>query len=205
MKKIVTLGVTALAALSLVGCGNNSSGSSKENKAATSSSAKVASNEITREQFDAIKIGDLMKQGSGGDTLQTLTDKFGKPQSTSETTTSGVKTKSVTWTNVTGGFGASVIVQFVDDHAASKNLTGFKINRSQRITLDNFNSLQTGQSYTDITDKISKPDSYNEMILSGVKTTTATYVTGVQGDSGAHFVLTFNNDTLASKTQTNMK
>lgn len=203
MKKLVTLGVTALAALSLVGCGNSSASSSKSGSEASSS--KAESGKITHEQFDAIKVGDLASQGTGGDTLKSLTDKFGNPQSTSEATTSGIKTKSVTWTNVTGDFGASVIVQFVNDNAASKNLTGFKINRSNKISLADFDALQTGAGYADITKQLGEPDSYNEMVLSGVKTTAATYVTGVQGQTGANFVLTFNNDALASKTQTSME
>ena len=110
----------------------------------SSNTSKKESGKITRADFDSIKLGDLMENGNGGAKLDDLKAQFGNPSSTSSSTTNGVKTDLVTWTNVEGGWGANVIVSFTDGNAFSKNLTGFKLGRKQKITLADFNAFQDG-------------------------------------------------------------
>lgn len=146
-----------------------------------------------------------MKKAANGVTLDELKKQFGEPNSTTSSTNSGVKVDTLTWTNVEGGLGASVVVGFTDNHAFSKNITGFKFNRDKKITLADFNALANGTSYQDAVAKIGEPDGFNETLIGGVKTVIASYVSGVQGDAGANASLTFTNDKISGKTQTNMK
>lgn len=179
---------------------NNTDNSNKSTSAKTDNSGK-----ITRSQFDSIKIGDLMNNAQGGDTLDSLKKKFGKPQSTSSDTTNGLKTDVVTWTNVAGGFGANVIVSFTDNHAYDKNLTGYKLSRKQNIKLSDFESFNNGMKYSDFTAKWGQPDYYNESLINGSTTIIAGYTSGVKGGLGANFNVTFTNGALSGKTQSDMK
>lgn len=171
----------------------------------SSSTSKKDSGKITRADFDSITLGDLMQNGNGGAKLDDLKAKFGNPSSTSSSTTNGVKTDLVTWTNVEGGLGANVIVSFTDGNAFSKNLTGFKLSRKQKITLADFNAFQDGTKYTDFISKWGQPDYYNESLIGGQKNVVAGYTSGVKGDLGSNFNVTFTNDALSGKTQSNMK
>lgn len=184
---------------------DNSDSSKKkqvEKKAATSSKK---SDKITRSQIDAIKVGDLLSDGNGGDSLSDLKARFGEPASTSSSTTNGVKTDILTWDNVEGGWGVSLTVGFTNGHVFDKNLVGFKLARQKKISLADFNALQTGMSYKDFTAKMGEPDYYHESNIGGQVTNIAGYTSGVKGDIGANFNATFVNGSLQSKSQSSMK
>lgn len=172
---------------------------------AATSSSKKNDGKITRAQFDAIKIGDLMSSGQGGTTLDALTAQFGKASNTTSSTTNNVKTDIVSWNNVEGGWGATVSVTFTNNNAVAKNLTGFKLTRSQKISLADFNGFANGLKYTDFTAKWGQPDYYQETLIAGTTTIIAGYTSGVQGSLGANFNVTFENGALTGKTQSNMK
>lgn len=178
---------------------------SESKSSSASSSSKKDDGKITRAQFDTIKIGDLMQQASDGVTLEELTKTFGKPESTTSSTTNDIKTDIITWTNVEGGFGANVVVGFTNNHAFSKNITGFKFNRSKKITLADFNAITTGEAYQDVVDKIGEPDGLDETLIAGSKTVIASYLSGVKGDLGANFNVTFTDDKVSGKTQSSME
>lgn len=194
---------------SIGGSGDKDTSKTQTAKSSQSTKASASSQKddgkITRADFDQIKLGDLMNQAANGDTLPALTQKFGKPDSTTTDTTNNVKTDIVTWTNVQGGFGANVIVSFTGDHAFSKNITGFKLNRKNKITLADFNALANGNAYADVIKKFGEPDGLNESLIAGEKTVIASYLTGVKGQLGANFTLTFTNDALSGKSQTDME
>ncbi|MCT3214346.1 DUF3862 domain-containing protein [Lactiplantibacillus plantarum] len=185
--------------------GSKSNSNTTDNSNKSTSAKTDNSGKITRSQFDSIKIGDLMNNAQGGDTLDSLKKKFGKPQSTSSDTTNGLKTDVVTWTNVAGGFGANVIVSFTDNHAYDKNLTGYKLSRKQNIKLSDFESFNNGMKYSDFTAKWGQPDYYNESLINGSTTIIAGYTSGVKGGLGANFNVTFTNGALSGKTQSDMK
>lgn len=170
-----------------------------------SSSSKNDDGKITRAQFDAIKIGDLMNGGQNGSTLDDLKKQFGEPSDTSSSEDSGIKTDIDTWTNVVGGWGANVIVTFTNGNAVAKNLTGFKLTRKQKITLADYSAFANGIKYTDFTAKWGQPDYYDETLIDGTTTIIAGYTSGVKGDFGANFNVTFENGALTAKTQSSMK
>lgn len=201
MKKIVTIGVTLAAALSLAACGSNSSSSSKSGDAKSSQSSKAADNKVTKADYDAIKLGDLSKSGQGGDTLDALTTKFGKPASSTSGESNGVKTDMDTWNNVDGKAGASLVVTFVDKNAVGKNITNLAVTLKKNISLADYNGIATGTKYADVNAKFGDPASLNETVVAGQKSLIAIYT----NSDASNMTLTYVNDALTSKTQTNLK
>ncbi|WP_261805656.1 DUF3862 domain-containing protein [Lapidilactobacillus luobeiensis] len=179
--------------------------SSKSTESKASSSSKADSGKITRAQFDAVKVGDLFKEGEGGQTTEEIEKLFGKPSSTSSSTTENVKTDLLTWTNVEGGFGANIVIGFTNNKVFSKDLTGFKVNRKNKITLADFESIANGTSYNDVISKFGEPDGLTESMINGDKNVVAMYLTGVKGSLGANFNITFDNDVVSGKSQSSME
>ena len=123
---------------------------------------------------------------------------LGKPSTTSTQDVQGVQVKDYIWDKG----GVSISVQFNDDKTVSKDITGFKFSRTPKFDLDAYNNLADGSSYDDVVSKYGEPDGLNEMIISGEKNVTATWITGTKGGS---IGLTFTNDSLTSKTQSDLK
>ena len=78
-----------------------------------SSSSSKSSTKWTQADFDSLKKGDMMSGAEGGDKLSDLTDKYGKPSSTSDSSVNNMDTKTVTWTNTNGSAGSNVVLSFM--------------------------------------------------------------------------------------------
>lgn len=208
MKKSLMLGATLLMGLSLAACGNSNASDSKSSSSSSSTSSTAASSnkaKITRSDFDNVQIGDLLQQSEGGMTIEEAKQKFGDPKSTTSSTTDDIQTDVYTWTGVDGKLAASMILSFANGKAFDKNLTGFKLTRKNKITLEQFNNLQNGASYNDVINELGEPDDINESLIGGTKNVIASYISGMQGDLGANMTLTFDNDALTNKSQMNLK
>lgn len=176
-----------------------------ESSTTSSNKSSESSAKIKRSDFDAIKIGDLMQSADGGDTLDSLKQKFGEPNDASSSETNDVKTDIVTWDKVDNKIGSSMVISFTDGKAFSKDLTGFKLTRKNKIDLAQFNAITNGTSYNDVINKFGEPDNYTETLIAGEKQTMAMYTSGVKGDFGANFNVTFTNDVVSGKSQSSMK
>ncbi|WP_390404477.1 DUF3862 domain-containing protein [Lacticaseibacillus jixiensis] len=207
MKKIITIGVTLAAALSLAACGSSSSSSSKSSDAKSSQSSKAASSskadtaKVTKADYDAIKLGDMTKSGQGGDTFDALTTKFGKPASSTTSETNGIKTEMDTWDNVDGKAGAHLVMTFVDKNAVGKNITNLAVALKKNVSLADYNGIATGTKFADVNAKFGDPASLNESLMAGQKTVIAIYTNGDMSS----MTLTFSNDALTTKAQSNLK
>jgi hypothetical protein len=214
MKKSLALITAALAStLVLTACGSSNSGSSKSSSSKTekveksssskeSSSSKTETAKVDRAGYDAIKIGDLMKQGEGGDTLEALKTKFGTPASSTTSTTNGVKTDIMGWTNVDGLAGVTMSVSFVSDKAVSKAISKLNANRPKDITLATYNGINAGAKYEDVNKQIGEPNGLTETNVAGQTTVVAVYL---NKDITSYASLSFTNGMLTTKTQTNLK
>lgn len=204
-KKIVTMGVTAIATLSLAACGSSSSSSSKPADK-TSSSQKVDDGKMTLADFNAVGLGDVAKNGAGGATKDELTKKWGKPISSSSSTFQNIKTELLTWNKVANGdITANFTVQIDNGHTVQKAIQGIKVSRAKKITLADFNSIQNGQKEADITAKFGKPNGYSMNQLNGMITKELTYTSGIKGQLGANFSVTLQGDKVTMKTQSEME
>ena len=208
LNKVALIGAVALASLSLAACSNNSgkSGSAKTTQIAKkkldSTNKTISQNKELRSKFDQIKIGDLMSKGQGGDKEAVVEKLLGKPNSTNSEKTDGIKTSGATWTKGN----VSITVAYFDHNAISKMITGFKwTGRPEKLTLNAFNSIKDGVSYESVVKKYGEPDGLDESLIMGTKKVTATWLTGVKGDTGANAVLTFSNNKLTDKSQTDLK
>lgn len=214
-KKVLAVAATLLAStLVLAACGSSNSGSSskssssktekveKSSSAKESSSSKTETAKVDRAGYDAIKIGDLMKQGEGGDTLEALKAKFGAPATSSTTTTNGIKSDVMGWTNIDGLAGATMSVSFVSDKAVSKAISKLNADRPKDITLATYNGINAGAKYEDVNKQIGEPNGLTETNVAGQTTVVAVYL---NKDITSFASLSFTNGALTTKTQSNLK
>ena len=207
-KKVVLISAVVIAGLSLSACSssnneNSSAKSTQTSKKKSSSVDKIISqNKELRSKFDQIKVGDLMSKGKGGDTEKQVKALLGSPNSTTSSKTEGIKTSGASWTKDK----VTITVAYVNKRAISKMITGFKwTGRPAKLDKKSFDSIADGSTYESVIKKYGEPDGLDESLIMGKKTVSATWLTGVKGDTGANAVLTFTNNKLTDKTQTDLK
>lgn len=207
-KKVALISAVVIAGLSLSACSssnneNSSAKSTQTSKKKSSSVDKIISqNKELRSKFDQIKVGDLMSKGKGGDTEKQVKALLGSPNSTTSSKTEGIKTSGASWTKGK----VTITVAYVDKHAISKMITGFKwTGRPAKLDKKAFDAIADGSTYESVIKKYGEPDGLDESLIIGKKTVSATWLTGVKGDTGANAVLTFTNNKLTDKTQTDLK
>lgn len=169
----------------------------------SSSSNEGSNNKVTYANYKDIKLSK-----NDGSTKEQVKKLFGKkPEDTSTDDLDGVKTDTQTWENVKGAStGSNVTVGFEDGHAVNKIITGLKVKRNSKITLDDYDSLQTGATKQDVLNKFGKPNGYTHTDILGEVSEDWSYTSDIKGDTGANFVISFNqNGTVSNKTQTSMK
>lgn len=208
LKKVALISATVIAGLGLSACSssnneNSPAKSTQTSKKKSSSADKIISqNKELRSKFDQIKVGDLMSKGQGGATEKEVTALLGSPNSTTSSKTDGIKTSGASWTKGK----VTITVAYVDKHAISKMITGFKwAGRPAKLDKKAFDSIADGSTYESVIKKYGEPDGLDESLIMGKKTVSATWLTGVKGDTGANAVLTFTNNKLTDKTQTDLK
>lgn len=219
MKKFSLFGITLLSIAVLGACSNNSSSNSEASTSASSSSTTEQVTESTttssstdaeetkkavREVYDSVVIGDLMNNGEGGTTKDAVISSYGNPASTSTMSVNGMNVEQVTWIGNGNAAGITVSIQFINNNATNKMISGFQFTRDAKIGLTEFNNLATGISYTDAVNSLGEPDTTSESLISGSKMVTASWVSGIKGSVGANFVLQFTNDSLTSKSQSGL-
>jgi len=179
----------------------DSSDSTAKTESKTSSSKKPAS-KITKANFDKINVSE-----SDGDSVDSVKKLFGKdPDDTSEDTIENVKSEMYTWDNVdNGSLGSNIIIGFSNDHVISKNITGLKVKRNKDITKNDLSSVQNGTSKDDIRNKFGEPNGYDITNIAGQTDEMWEYTSGVKGGVGANFNITFTNDVVSGKSQSEMK
>lgn len=139
---------------------------------------------------------------SDGMPLETLQNLFGKYASSSDSTIGDVQATSYTWKKIAhGDLRASLIVGFVNNHAISKSISGLKVKRNKKITLDLYNQIQNGQSEQDVINLLGKPNGYSETSVENTASKVYSYTSDVKGEIGANIVITFTDGAVSSKNQ----
>lgn len=209
MKKIGLLGLTLLSVATLSACSssktdNKNTSSSSSVEQTTSSTSAEETKKAVRSVYDSVVVGDLMNNGEGGTTKDTVVNAYGNPASASTTSINGMNVEQVTWIGNGNATGITVSIQFINNNATSKMISGFQFSRDSKIGLTEFNNLANGTSYADVVNTLGEPDTTSENLISGSKSVTATWVTGIKGNVGANFVLQFTDDSLTSKSQSGL-
>lgn len=191
----------------IIGVGSQmggSKGEAKDSASKTTEKAKTTTPKddgISLADFEAIKLSE-----TEGTAKADLVKKFGKADSSSETTVESLKAEDLVWNKVADGdFGANVIIGFSNDHAISKAITGIKVKRDKKIDLATFESIQNGMSQDDLYKKLGKPNSYSLTEIAGYSANMVSYTSDIKGDMGANFNVTISNGAVAGKSQTSMK
>lgn len=163
--------------------------------------SRILQAKALREKFNQIKVGDLSDRGSGGSSKGEVIELLDQPNNTTDATIQDVAVEVDTWRRNE----IVITVQFDDNLAVSKNVSGFKWGkRVSKLTLEVFNNLETGSTYEEIVELIGEPDGYNESKINGVVHVTATWRTGLSGERGANAILMFRDGKLTSKSQAHL-
>lgn len=211
MKKI-SLGLLLVCTLTVLGAcsddtAKNSDGAKDTKTEETKKTDKKADNNL-KQDFDSIQIGDILNGGEGGSTLEDIKAKFGEPSSTSETNIEGQNAKTMTWTGLKGGDMMSALsVSFSNDKAVSKSITGLEVGKHDKVTLEQFNSVPTDGSYTkdQAIQEFGEADGITTTIINGNPQDMLMWTKNVEGDMGANFNITFDNNVATGKTNFGMK
>ncbi|MFT8555980.1 DUF3862 domain-containing protein [Liquorilactobacillus hordei] len=190
---------------SQMGKGSSDSSKSNSSDASTASSASSSSKSttgLTKANFDKITLSD-----STGTSEKDVKAMFKKdPSSTDTQTVENVSANMYTWSGIDGGdITSAIVVGFENGHAISKAISGIKVSRTNKITLAQFNAIQNGASKTDIQKQFGDPNGYDLTNIGGQSSEMWSYTSGVNGDVGANFNITFTNGTVSGKTQVSMK
>ena len=178
-----------------------------EAKSTTTSSTETKTSTL-KENYDKVIIGDILANGDGGSTLEEVKAIFGEPNSTSETNIEGQTAKMLTWSGLKGGsILSSVVISFSNDKAVSKAVTGLKVPKHDKATLEQFNAVTTDGTYTEEQAKqtFGEPDSISETLVNGQNQVLLSWTKYVSGDIGANFNITFDGGTATNKAQFSMK
>ena len=174
MKKIGLLGLTLLSVATLSACSssktdNKNTSSSSSVEQTTSSTSAEETKKAVRSVYDSVVVGDLMNNGEGGTTKDTVINAYGNPASTSTTSLNGMNVEQVTWIGNGNATGITISIQFINNNATSKMISGFQFSRDSKIGLTEFNNLATGTSYADVVNTLGEPDTTSESLISGSK------------------------------------
>jgi len=177
--------------------------------AQNASTEKIIKNDNSREKSSGITMSQyngIYLDANGGLSQETLKSLFGQPSSTSTNAVQGVQTDADTWNEVADSeLGASVVVNFSNNHAISKAISGLKVDRKDKITLEQFNQISNGTSEDDIISILGKPNGYSEVNLAGTNSKDYSYTSDVNGDVGANAIITFSNGVVSGKSQSGLK
>lgn len=201
---IVVIGIGG----ALGGDSDKKEASNNENKKTETTSQKNETDSKLKDNFDKIALGDILNSGEGGSTLEEVKGIFGEPDSSSETNIEGQTAKMMTWGDPKGGdLMSSIVVSFSNDKAVSKAVTGLKVAKHDKVTLEQFNSVTTDGSFSEdqAKQKFGEPDGISDTLVNGAKQSMLTWTKNVNGDMGANFNITFDNGVATSKSNISMK
>lgn len=170
---------------------------SKKNSTSTKKKTSTTKKGVTLAQYNGIFINE--NYGLSASKTESVIGK-------ASTTSTNDQTNIYTWNNIKNGqLGSKLNVTFINDHATGKAISGLKVSRSEKLGLDVYNSIQNGQNEATIVNNVGKPNGYTESIANGTTTKTWTYSSGVKGDTGANFIISFSNGKVNGKSQSGMQ
>lgn len=176
--------------------------SSSSTKIEKKAESKKPTSKLTQANFDKIQVSE-----SNGWTQDQVKKLFGKDaDSTSTQTIENVKADDLIWNSVDGGdFASAITIGFSNNHVVSKGIAGIKVDRSKKITLADFNKIQNGMSKDQVKKIVGDPNGYDLSSIAGQTDDMWEYTSKINGDIGANFNVTFTNDVVSGKSQSEMK
>lgn len=161
----------------------------------------VTASGITLKQYNSIYISD-----KDGLSLDVLTKFFGKSATSTVSKVNDKQTNMETWSKIANGTKDSkLVVQFYNDHAIEKTISGLTVNRSSKISLADYAKIDNNQTTDQVTQTLGKPNYYSETNIDGTTNTTYKYTTGLDGEDGANCTINFTNGNVSGKSQTGLK
>ncbi|MGX7419067.1 DUF3862 domain-containing protein [Carnobacterium gallinarum] len=153
-------------------------------------------------KFDTITLGDILNSGEGGSSYDSVVAEFGKPMTTSDYQLQGVTTKMASWAGLKGGdIMTSLVVMFSNDKAVNKAITGLKVPKHEKVTLEQFNAVPTDSTFTydAAIAQFGEADSYSTSLVNGSTTTLVSWSKNTSGSIGSNFNMAFTDGVAISK------
>ncbi|WP_346206778.1 DUF3862 domain-containing protein [Caldifermentibacillus hisashii] len=153
---------------------------------------------LTKEKFDQIQNGMTYEEvvavvGSEGTVM-------------SESGTKGDPAYTVIYEFETDGFMSAATMMFQDNKLINKSQAGLGGGSDVEVTLDQFNQLQNGMTYEEVTQLLGgEGEILSETGDKGTEFYTVIYSYPGKGDLGANVTLTFQGDKLQNKSQFGLK
>ncbi|MFC3927058.1 DUF3862 domain-containing protein [Streptococcus caprae] len=197
MKKFTTT-LLLLFSLSLVGCS-----STKEEVTTTEASVKETANDFKaaheelRLAFNQVQLGQEANEFAGGSSLSQLEGLFGTPNKHETLKAGDVDLDAYTWT----ADSVTISAQLYKDSAVAASISNFAFNRQPSISLEKYQGLSQGMTYTQVTDKLGEPDVVSKSVSTGRQDIQAIWVSGLYTNSGGKIELTFEQNGLTTMTQ----
>lgn len=202
MKKssfILTLLLPVLC-FSMVSCGKNSENktSSKDKPSLIAKSQETAPHQDKRLAFEKIHIASADQEFKGGSSIEDLTSLFGNPSKHEKKPAGNVTLDNYTWTfdKVT------IQANMYQNSTIVKSIANFAFNRKPKISLKDYNKLQKGMTYNQVTKILTEPDDYTHASSSDKIQLQAVWISGLKTNTqGSHINLLFENDKLIQLSQ----
>lgn len=191
-KKVLGIAICVIIALGVIGNMNNSGDTSKKGNT-TKQEQKQESPEM-----QAYKTFMSIQMGSDYDTVKNALGVDGKLQHENEV--AGIKTQSYEFK--VGKVHATMMFQNGGLTSKAMDSLSFYKQSGEKITMDEFNQVQTGMSYDQVKE-IFKRDGMlkSETSIAGGDSKLFSWI----NSDGSNAIITFNGNGVDSKTQTNLK
>ncbi|EFR44497.1 DUF3862 domain-containing protein [Streptococcus pseudoporcinus] len=185
---------------SMVACGKSSDSkpSSKDKPSLIAKSQEAAPHQDKRLAFENIHIASADQEFKGGSSIEDLTNLFGSPSKHEKKPAGNVTLDHYTWTfdKVT------IQANMYQNSTIVKSIANFAFNRKPKISLKDYNKLQKGMTYNQVTRILTEPDDYTHASSSDKIQRQAVWISGLKANAqGSHINLLFENDKLIQLSQ----
>lgn len=180
---------------------------SKNSNSHTTSSKQADKKNVSLNQFNNLKVGDLSNNGNGGTSYKDVETMFGKPSATTSSSIQGQTVQMDTWNNLGGDY-TTLSLSFGGDgdnrSLSSKSITSAKnIISGTKISQSDYDAITTEgtMKVSDLVTKFGRPAIMT--VYSIMNTETKTYIwSNVNSKLGSSVSLTVSgSDTIIGKSQ----
>ncbi len=200
IKKLVTILLIPTICLAVAACSNKSDKEkSKDDKTVLENKKnQVAPQQDKRLAFDKIKVASAKDQFKGGSTLEELKVLYGEPTKHEQKPAGNVKLDIYSWTFDR----VEITINMFQNSTIVKSITNFAFTRDLKISLKDYNKLENGMTYNQVTKILTEPDDYTMASSSERDQIQAIWISGLKTNNrSANITLIFENDKLVSMSQ----
>ncbi|MDH6364635.1 hypothetical protein M2139_001622 [Enterococcus sp. PF1-24] len=168
-------------------------------------SKELVNTDGIKTNFEKITLGDLDKQGEGGNTQTEVTAILGEATATSTSTTDDQNIETLSWIGLEDS-PVTLKVSFIDGKAFSKTIANLTVADTEDITLEKFEAIATDRATTlaEVIAEVGEPNGKDITVKDGKNHKILSWNQNVAGKN-ADFNIQFVDDVVSSKMQVGME